>query len=60
MENYQNSLYVPRWLLVLEMVCFRAGVYTWVGMGFFLLPRVKKYIKQNYKSFLIWGRGEGG
>jgi hypothetical protein len=46
MENSQNSFSVPSWLL--EMGCFRFGVYTWVGMGFFPLPRAKNnFFLQN-------------
>jgi hypothetical protein len=48
MENSQNSFSVPRWLL--EMGYFRAGVYTWMGMGFFPLPQAKN---KNIKSFPI-------
>jgi heme exporter protein D len=43
MENSQNSFSVPRWFL--EMGCFGFGVYMWVGVGLFSLPRAKNIKK---------------
>ena len=43
MENSQNSFSVPKWIM--KMGCFRFWIYTWMGMGFFPLPRTKKKLQ---------------